>query len=133
MRNGHTQKASAKTVGVSTKRLRAFLRDHKLARQNGGKWIFTDRRVREVPIISTNGESLVRVRGFSASSLIMQHRFAVQTFLETNDVTLLTPFSGISVKATDKITHFLETRPNVLYRLANAGSDADMKIYRLIS
>jgi hypothetical protein len=132
LREGRSQKRAAELGMVSVNRFRRFLRVHKLAKRKGKRWIITDRRIREIPIISEEGLEQIRVRGFSAASLVMRHRAAVEQFLDTNDVALLAPFAGQTVTDASRHKHALETRPNHLYRLANAGSDADMKIYRLI-
>lgn len=132
LREGRSQKRAAEIGMVSVSRFRRFLRDHKLAKRRGGRWVITDRRVREVQVFSEAGIQHIRVRGFGGASLAMRHRAAVQKFLDSNDLSLLAPFEGQTVKDASRLKHILETRPNVLYRIANAGSDADMKIYRLI-
>jgi hypothetical protein len=132
LREGRSQKRAAEIGMVSAKRFRHFLRSHKLARFKNGRWQITDRRTREIAIISEGEELVVKVRGFSLASLAMRHRAAVNHFLDSNDASLLTPFDGTKIKDIKRRTHLLETRPNVLLRLANAGGDAEMKIYRLI-
>jgi hypothetical protein len=118
-------------AGISVKRFSRFLRSNKLAKFKDGRWRITDRRLREITIISDGQARLIQVRGFNPASLAMRHRAAVRQFLDSNDVTLLSPFKGQTVTDVAKQKHTLETRPNQLYRFANAGSDADMKIYRL--
>jgi len=132
LREGRSQKRAAEIGMVSVGRFRRFLRDHKLAKRKGRKWIITDRRIREIEVFSEDGLRHIRVRGFGGASLTMRHRAAVQKFLDTNDISLLTPFDGQAVNDVSRQKHILETRPNVLYRIANAGSDADMKIYWLV-
>jgi len=83
-------------------------------------------------IFTEGKQRTIKIRGFSRASLAMKHRAAVRRFLESNDESELVPFRGVSVTDTSKQKYVLETRPNVLYRFANAGSDADMKIYRLL-
>ena len=132
LREGRSQKRAAEIGMVSVSRFRRFIREHKLAKRKGRLWVITDRRTREIQIISQHGVEHIRVRGFGGASLAMRHRAAVQKFLDTNDISLLAPFEGGAVNDISRQKHMLETRPNVLYRIANAGSDADMKIYRLI-
>lgn len=132
LREGRSQRRSAQIAGISVNRFSRFLRSNKLANFKNGRWLITDRREREVAVISEGREYIVKVRGFRAASLTMRHRAAVHSFLESNDAALLKPFEGLAVTDTAKQKHTLETRPNVLLRLANAGGDADMKIYRLI-
>jgi hypothetical protein len=124
--------APLKSPGSLLVGLEAFLHSNKLASYKNGKWRTTDRRVREMEIISTLGYVRIEVRGFNAASLGMRHRAAVQHFLDSNDPAPLSAFEGVIITDTSKQKYTLETRPNVLLRLANAGSDADMKIYRLI-
>jgi hypothetical protein len=132
LREGRSQKRAAEIGMVSVRRFRHFLRSNKLAKFKSGHWQITDRRIRETAIISEGRALLIKVRGFSPASLAMRHRAAVNHFLDSNDASLLTPFEGATIKDVTKQTHVLETRPNVLLRLANAGGDAEMKIYRLI-
>lgn len=132
LREGRSQRRSAQIAGISVNRFRRFLRSNRLAKFKNGHWLITDRRQREITVISQGREYLIKVRGFRPASLAMRHRAAFQSFLNSNDAALLKPFEGLAVTDTAKQKHVLETRPNVLLRLANAGSDADMKIYRLI-
>ena len=132
LREGRSQKRAAEIGMISVKRFRQFLRSNKLAKFKYGHWQITDRRIREITVISEGYAHLIKVRGFSPASLAMRHRAAVQQFLDTNDASPLASFEGREVTNVAKQTYPLETRPNVLLRMANAGSDADMKIYRLI-
>jgi hypothetical protein len=132
LREGRSQRRSAEIAGISVKRFSKFIRSNKLARFKGGRWQITDRRIREITIISEGQALGVKVRGFSPASLAMRHRAAVHHFLDSNEASLLTPFEGAVIKDITKQKHVLETRPNVLLRLANTGGDAEMKIYRLI-
>jgi hypothetical protein len=132
LREGRSQRKSAEIAGISVKRFSNFLRSNKLAKFKSGHWKITDRRIREIAIISEGQALLIKVRGFSHASLAMRHRAAVNHFLDSNDASLLTPFERAAIKDVTKQKHVLETRPNVLLRLANAGGDAEMKIYRLI-
>lgn len=132
LREGRSQKRSAEIGMISVKRFRHFLRSNKLAKFRNGHWQITDRRIREITVISEGQARLIKVRGFSPASLAMRHRAAVNQFLDSNDATLLTPFEGATIRDVNKQQYLLETRPNVLLRLANSGGDAEMKIYRLI-
>jgi hypothetical protein len=127
-------KSAARSTGISASRLRRLIRNHKLARwdRKKRKWVTTDRIVREVAAHTTRGYKQIKVRGFGKASLVMSHLAARNAFLASNDVALLAPFEAATVVDIFRKKHLLETRPNVLFRLANTGSDADMKIYRLI-
>ncbi|MBY0612137.1 MAG: hypothetical protein K2P80_08125 [Beijerinckiaceae bacterium] len=128
-----SQSAAAKEAGVSTERFRRFIREHDLAKRQGRTWIYSDHRVRLMPAITTEGALLLKVAGFEAASLIGKHDAAVKAFLDTQDVSLLDPFKGVSVKDTAGRTHLLETRPNALYRLAASGSEVFEQIYKIVS
>jgi hypothetical protein len=127
-------KIAARNNGISESRLRRLIRNYKLAKWNRKtrKWRITDRARREVGIVSNGSAKAIVVRGFSKAQLAMAHHAAVKRFLETNDVAVLAPFEGQSITDVGKRSYLLETRPNVLLRLANTGGDADMMIYRLI-
>lgn len=132
LRQGRSQKRSAEIAGISTKRLRRYLRGNKLAHFRNGQWRINDRRSRLIQIFTDGYSRTIKVRGFKPASLAMKHRAAVRRFLESNDEAELKLFEGASITDASRKKHFLETRPNVLYRIANIGGDADMKIYRLI-
>ena len=76
---------SAKGAAVSPERFRRFLREKKLAKRKGRRWLFTDRRLRTVAAITTNGETKITVAGFNKASLVMQHHAAVRAFLNSPD------------------------------------------------
>lgn len=127
------QEQAAKSAHVSPERFRRFIRDNKLAEREGRRWRLTDNRVRELVMITDGRRKRVRVAGFELASLIGQHNAAVKAFLDTNDISKLEPFAGLSVTDVSKRAHPLETRPNILYRLAAAGSEAYEQIYRFLT
>jgi hypothetical protein len=131
---GHSIRSAAHKAGVSESRLRRLVKNYKLGNwdRKRRRWRYTDRRKREITIISDGQYLPIFVRGFAMASLGMRHRAAVEQFLNTNDTSVLAPFEGHSIIDTGKHRHFLDTRANVLLRLANAGSDAEMRIYRLM-
>src|SRR5258706_7812798 len=49
----NNQRLAARSGGISTKRLRQFLREKRLAHFRKGRWRFTDRRRRSVLAITT--------------------------------------------------------------------------------
>lgn len=127
---GNAQRAAAEAK-VSAERFRRFLRDEAVATRDKQSWVITDNRVRTIKAITTGGDLELRVRGFEPSSLVYRHRWAVKLFLETNDAALLAPFAGASVRDVSGKTHFLETRPNALYRLNAMGGDGFEDVYRI--
>lgn len=132
LREGRSQRRAAEIGMISVTRFRHFLRSNKLAKFKGGRWQITDRRIREITVISEGQRLHIKVRGFAPASLAMRHRAAFNHFLDSNDASVLTPFEGTAIKDITKQKYVLETRPNVLLRLANTGGDAEMKIYQLI-
>jgi hypothetical protein len=127
-------KGSARSTGVSESQLRRLIRNYRLAKwdRSKRKWKITDRVTREVGIASNGRAKAIIVRGFVRAQLAKGYTAAVKRFLETHDVAVLVPYVGQSITDISKNKHILETRPNVLLRLANTGGDAEMKIYRLI-
>ncbi len=127
---GNAQQAAAEAK-VSPERFRRFLRDEGIANRDKRSWVIRDNRVRTIKAITISGDLELRVRGFEPSSLAYQHRWAVRLFLETNNAALLAPFARASVRDVSGKTHFLETRPNALYRLAAMGGDGFEDVYRI--
>lgn len=128
---GHQGRA-AKEANVSPERLRRFLRENALAERRGRKWLFSDKRLRRMTVISDGQTQDLLLPGFDEASLNGQHLNAVRQFLGSNDVDLLLPFEGRSVTDAKGEAHPLETDPNALYRLAAAGSELFHEIYRLV-
>lgn len=131
LRRSQSQSRAAAEAGVSAERFRKFLRENELAKREGREWVFYDRRPREMTALTTNGPRILKVAGFDQTSLIGRHEAAVKTFLQTNDAALLAPFKGQSVKDVKGRTHFFETRPNTIHRLANSEPEAFEMVYRL--
>ena len=131
LRRSGNQSAAAKQAGVSTERFRKFLHDEEVAKREGKRWVFTDVRARRMTAITTRGSREITVAGFDQASLLGKHFVARGKFLETNDVSLLVPFRGLSVKDTSGRTHFLETDPNALHRIASSGTETFEMVYRL--
>lgn len=131
LRRSQNQSRAASEAGVSAERFRKFLHDNELAKREGRKWVFTDQRPREMTAITINGVRVLKVAGFDQTSLIGRHEAAVKNFLQTNDAALLAPFKGQSVKDVKGRTHFFETRPNTIHRLANSEPEAFEMVYRL--
>jgi hypothetical protein len=131
LRAGNSQRLAAISAGVPVGRFRRFIRENKLAKFTGHKWRFTDKRRRQIVAITTRGLKNLVVRGFEPASWAMSHQNAFRTFQETNDISLLAPFEGVSITDQHGRKHFLETRPNVLLRLASAGGEQYEIIYRL--
>ena len=132
LRTTGNQGQAAKLAGVAPERLRRFLRENALAERSGRTWKFTDARIRQMTVISEGEKRSVLLSGFEQASLNGQHLAAVQAFLTSNNIALLRPFEGQSVTDAKGKAHPLETNPNILHRLAAAGSEVFHEIYRLV-
>lgn len=133
LRRTGKQSSAAKEAGVSPERLRRFLRENGLAERKGRTWRITDRRPRQMRVLTDGQAKMLPFNGFDQTSVVGSHLTAVQRFLETNDIAELEPFVGRSVTDAAGKTHVLETDPNSLYRLATAGGEGFEDIYRLIT
>jgi len=132
LRQTGNRAAAAKSVGVAPERLRRFLKENVQIEGRGRGLKITDARLREMPVVSGGKVSVMRLRGFDQASLNGDYLNSVKKFLDTNDISVLAPFAGRSVIDARGAAHLLETRPNMLRRLAHAGDDLFHEIYRLI-
>ncbi|MBY0344659.1 MAG: hypothetical protein K2Q29_12460 [Sphingomonadales bacterium] len=133
LRQTGNQSRAAKEAGVSAERFRRFLRSNALAERQGRQWLITDNRSRRMTVITDGDAIALTLRDFEQSSLNGKHQAAVGMFLRTNDADLLAPFEGRSVIDAAGKAHPLETDPNALYRIDNAGGEEFHQIYRLIT
>lgn len=133
LQNGASLARAAQAHGVSRERARRYIATHGIAKFEGGKWIITDERPVNVPIVSKGGQIVVRVSPNDAS-LAGHYANATRNFLNTNDVGFLKPYRGKSVK--DVRTgrkHKLETDPNALHRAATADEPSFPEIYQIVA
>lgn len=131
LRKVGNQGVAAKEAGVSAERFRRFLRANGFAERQGRQWKITDNRTRDMPVHTRGGTSIIRLRDWEQASLNAKHLNAVEAFLASNDIDLIRPFEGQSVIDAKGKAHPLETDPNALYTLANAGGEQFHEIYRL--
>jgi len=129
MKKGVSQKAAAKSAGLSTERLRRYQKQNTTSSRVGRRWTIIDRRPVTV-VMATRGKMRVVTVSHDASSDIGKHWNAVNLFLETNDPSQLAPFKGLGLRDVDGKFHPFETRPNVLRRLDSAGELSFIDIYR---
>lgn len=128
-----TQGAAAKDAGVSAERFRRFLRENKLAKRKGRRWLITDNAPREMLVLSNGQARKMRLDGQEQASLNGRYLSAFKSFINTNDDEFLADFVGQSVRDTKGKSHTFETDPNALYRIAASGSEIFEDIYRLIT
>ena len=132
LRQSGNQSDAARSAGISTERFRRFLRENSFATRRGKSWVFTDDREREMLVISGGVAKTRRFRGFDQASVNGKHLNAVGKFVRSNRIDLSLPIEGVSVIDARGKSHPLETDPNVLHRLASAGSEVFHDVYRLI-
>lgn len=132
LRQSGNQSDAARSAGISTERFRRFLRDNSFAERRGKSWTFTDNRDRQMLVISRGVAKSRVLRGFDQASLNGKHLAAVGQFIGSNKIEFLLPFEGQSVTDARGKSHPLETDPNILHRLASAGSEVFHEVYRLI-
>ena len=126
------QAAAAKSVRVSTERLRRFLRENVQVEGRGRSLKIIDRRPREMVVIS-GGEMTKRIlRDRDQASLNGEYLNAVKAFLSSNDIEFLAPFADRVVIDAKGKRHVFETNPNTLFRLVHAGDAVFHEIYRLV-
>lgn len=129
-RSGNLTQA-AKLTKIAPERLRRFLREHDLITRSGRTWTVTDNLKWQVRIISEGDYREVSLSSFEQASLAGKYNAAVNAFRDSNDTELLFPFSDQSVIDANGKAYLLETNPNVLHRLFNAGDEVFHEIYRL--
>ena len=125
------QTTAAKEARVSPERFRRFLREQQLAERQGRRWKITDNRPRLMTALTTRGAIELKLPGFDEASLVGRHNAAVKAFMDTNEISHLQPFEGLTVKDASGRTHVLETRPNVIRRLDASGETFE-QVYRIV-
>lgn len=132
MRNTGKQGLAAKRAGVSTERFRRFLYSQKLAKRKRGKWQFTDKRGREMRVLTGGEPEYLVLDGYDQARLNGEHLSAFKTFVLSGDASLIEPFIGKSVRDIKGKSHLLETDLNELLRIANSGDEVFEEIYNLV-
>lgn len=128
---GSSLSQAAKLHGVSKERARRYIAAHGIAKFEGGKWLITDERPRQVPIAS-NGAQKVVVVSPSEASKAASYANAAKAFVNSSDPAVLEEWRGKSVKDIRGKRHKLETDPNELHRLAAAHDPAFHQVYRVV-
>jgi hypothetical protein len=125
-KTGNLTKA-AKQAGVSSERLRGFALRNEVVRRSGRGW----KEVRREVLVTTQAKRRWIKVGFETSSLVGAHNEAIKRARRTNHPGVLAPFEGKSAVDLKGRQYPLETRINVLHRLAYAGSERFENVYRL--
>ena len=92
----------------------------------------TDPRIRTVVIYADGKKQKIAVQGYEPAALAGSYWNAVGEFLDTNDPAHLASFEGVQIQDALGHGYTLETRPNVLYRLANEGLNSFEQVYRIV-
>jgi hypothetical protein len=129
MKQGVSQRAAAKQVGVSPETLRRFQKLNTTSQRKGRRWVILDTRPVSV-VMATRGKMRTVTVSHDASSDISRHWIAINLFLETNDASHLAAFVGKGLRDTGGAFHPFETRPNVLRKLDSVGELSFVDIYR---
>ena len=132
-RRSGNRATAAKALKLAPERFGRFLSESVQIEGRGRNLKITDHRAYDMTIISQGERLSVPVSGFEQKSLNGQHLNAVTAFLSTNDIDVLAPFVARSVIDARGVSHPLETRPNILRRLAHAEDEQFPEIYRLTS
>jgi len=133
LRKKKSLSAAAREVKVAPERLRRYLKDLDFIEKRGGRWVVgTDRRLRAVLIYTAGKKQKIVVQGYEPAALAGSYWNAVGEFLGTNDPSHLAPFVGVQINDAAGRAYTLETRPNVLYRLANEGMNSFEQVYRIV-
>jgi hypothetical protein len=123
---------AARAARISPERLRKQAIERGLIEKSGRRWRTRADLPRRILIFSKGQSLAITVGDLSAASLAGRYMSAVGRFLDTNDRSALTPFVGRSVVDLSGKEHPLETRPNVLYRLASAAEHTFEQVYRIV-
>ena len=133
MNRGTSMTAASRSRHVSAERLRRFLSLQGLAEREGRRWVISDGRLRQVPVITNGDIRIVTVAGYEPARLAGEHNHAVGEFVRTNDIELLKPFEGKFVRAINGRKYPLETDPNALHRIAATDTPPFHEIYAITS
>lgn len=131
IQSGISLTRAARDLHVAPERLQAYLARSGIAKKVRGKWkIGPDDRTRRMLLYSRGQELSIKV-DVEAASQVGQYMNDVRRFLDSNDDGYLKPWVGKSITDIKGRRHPVETGPNTLYRLNNAGRSSFEEIYRI--
>jgi len=133
MNRGRSLSSAARALGFSSKTLQLHLRRKRLLTRKGNRWVVNDKQLRRIPTMTGGRSRVIIVRGYAPARLVGEHHNAVGEFVRTNDITVLMPFKGRSVRSASGREFILETDPNVLHRIAAMDSPQFHEIYKITS
>ncbi len=133
MNRGRSLAAAALDSQLSRKQLQSYLKKRHLLKRNGRRWTTKDTRPRRVPVMTRKRVQIITVRGYEPARLVGEHHQAAGQFVRTNNIELLKPFRGQTVKAVNGRRYPLETDPNALHRIAAMDTPPFHEIYEITS
>jgi hypothetical protein len=129
---GSLTKASQKAK-VAPERLRHFVQRLDFVERRGRRYsVGEDPWWRRVIFYSGGHKVDTVVQGYEPARLAGLYWEAVSEFRQTNDPAFLAPFQGVQIKDVNDNTYTFETRPNVVYRLANEGLSSFEQVYQIV-
>lgn len=123
--------AASRQSKVSPERLRRFAHSLDFVEKQGGRYVVGEDTWQRRVVFYSNGRKVTTaVEGYEEARRVGLYWEAVGEFLRTNDPAYLAPFKGVQISAGK--TYTLETRPNVIYRLAAEGIDPFEQVYQIV-
>jgi hypothetical protein len=133
LREGKALSAAARSLGVAPERLRRYVTQTGVVEKRGRRWVvLNDTRPRRMQLYSEGKVRVITVPGYEAAARIGCYLSAVGQFLDDNEPAHLAQFVGESVRDVKGREYVFETRPNVLYRLAESGAETFEQVYRIV-
>jgi hypothetical protein len=123
---------AAREAHISPERLRTHALEKGIIEKKGRYWVIRHDLPRRVLIYTAGREKQITVGDFSEASLVGKYMSAIGWFLRTNDISHLRPYIHKAVSDIAGDSYPLETRPNILHRLAGAGVSSFEQIYRIV-
>lgn len=133
MNRGRSLTAAARSLRLSRKNLEKAIKQKRLAKRQGRRWVTKDNRPRRVPVMTGGRFRVVTVHGYKQARLVGEHHHAVGQFVRTNALEFIKPFHGRSVQAVNGRKYLLETNPNALHRIAAMDTPPFHEIYEITS
>ena len=133
MNRGQSLTATARSLKLPPDDLRKTLKQLRLLKRKGKRWVFNDDRPRRVQVVSGGRIRNVIVRAYEQASFLGEYHRAVREFLRTNHLKHLKRFKGRAVEAANGREYVLETDPNALHRIAAMDTPPFHEIYEITS
>jgi len=133
MNRGASLTEAARSLNITPESLQSFLGQRRLSKRKGRRLVIKDNRPRRVPVMTNGRIRVVTVDGYAEARMAGQHYQAAGELVRTNDIAVIKPFKGRSVRLTTGKEIPLETDPNALHRIAAMDSPPFHEIYEILS